>query len=108
MEARARLTGADSAQAYGQELGGSTFHERLGLEEGALKFFALHSYKDRFHGGGELKLLVKYANTRQLQEECLWAVRTSIEIMSVHAWEVRRLAAAAIGREVVRPALPVG
>jgi pyrroloquinoline quinone (PQQ) biosynthesis protein C len=100
MEARARLTGADQAKAYGQELGGSTFHERLGLPEGALKFFALHSYKDRFHGGGELALLVKYANTRSLQLESLWAARASVQVLGVMSREIIRLCYEAVGTEV--------
>jgi pyrroloquinoline quinone (PQQ) biosynthesis protein C len=98
IKVRERMTGADAAAKFAQHLGGTTFHERLGMPEGSLKFFSLHSYKDRFHGVGELRLLVKYAHTRQLQDEAIWAVKASIKIMSVHGHEVRRLASAAIGR----------
>ena len=100
IKARVRLTSADQAEKYAQNLGGKAFHERLGVEEGALKFLALHSYKDRFHGGGELALLVKYANTRSLQEESLWAMQTSLQIMAVHVTEVLRLASEAAGFEL--------
>lgn len=95
--ARERIMGVEATRQFAQELGGFSFHERLGLPDGSLKFFALHSYKDQFHGGGELELIVKYANTRSLQKEALWAARTSAEIFSVHASEVRRLAREAAG-----------
>jgi len=103
VRARERITGAEAAQRFAQELGGVTFHERLGLPDGSLKFFSLHSYKDRFHGGGELAMIVKYAHTRQLQQETLWAAAASMKIMSVHANEVRRLAREAVG--IPAPAL---
>jgi len=100
VRARQRLTGTEAAQQYSKDLGGSSFHEKLGLPDGSLKFLALHSYKDQFHGGGELAMIVKYANTRQLQEECIWAVRTSQKIGSLHFGEIGRLAAQAAGAPV--------
>lgn len=98
VDARGRILGEDQAEAYAQSLGGQSFHERLGFPEGALKFFALHSYKDRFHGGGELKLLVKYGNTRQLQEEAIWATEASVQVMGVLSREMTRLSLESIGR----------
>jgi pyrroloquinoline quinone (PQQ) biosynthesis protein C len=97
IEARARLTSAEAANAYAEELGGTSFNDKLGVKAGDLVFLALHSHKDRFHGGGELSMLVKYANTRELQEESIWAARTSLEISAVHFGEINRLAAKAAG-----------
>ncbi len=97
LEARERLIGKEAMAKATQDLGGVTFHERLGMPEGSLKFFALHSYKDRFHGGGELAMLVKYANTPALQREAIWAVRNSLKTYVLQAHEVRRLAAEAAG-----------
>lgn len=94
---RERMTGVEAAAQFTKDLGGSSFHEKLGLPDGSLKFFSLHSYKDRFHGGGELAMVVKYAHTRALQMEAMWAVRASLKIMGVHGHEVRRLAAEAAG-----------
>ncbi len=97
VKTRERLTGSKAAEQFAKDLGGSTFHEKLGVPDGSLKFFSLHSYKDRFHGGGELAMIVKYAHTRHLQNEAVWAVRASQKVMSVHAHEVRRLAREAAG-----------
>jgi pyrroloquinoline quinone (PQQ) biosynthesis protein C len=96
-KARERLVGVEASKRFAQDLGGITFHERLGLPEGSLRFLALHSYKDRFHGGGELAMIVKYAYTRQLQKEALWAAHASIQLMTVHAKEIRRLCDEAVG-----------
>jgi pyrroloquinoline quinone (PQQ) biosynthesis protein C len=95
--ARERISGIEATKKYTEEFGGIAFHERLGLPDGSLKFLALHLYKDRFHGGGELALLVKYANTRSLQKEALWAARATIQILSMHLAEIRRLASEAAG-----------
>ena len=97
LKARERVIGKAAMEKAAKDLGGVTFHERLGMPEGALKFFALHSYKDRFHGGGELAMLTKYANTPALQREAIWAMRNSLRIYTLHAHEVRRLAAEAAG-----------
>lgn len=97
LKVRERIIGKEAIEKAQQDMGGVTFHQRLGMPEGSLKFFALHSYKDRFHGGGELAMLVKYAHTRALQEEAIWAVRNSMRIYAMHAHEVRRLAAEAAG-----------
>jgi pyrroloquinoline-quinone synthase len=99
IRARQRLLGPEATD-LAKDLGGSSFHEKLGLPDGSLKFLAHHSYKDQFHGGGELSIIVKYATTPQLQQECLWAVRASRQIASVHWSEVRRLAAVAAGVQV--------
>ena len=99
VKARARILGQDHADAYARALGGKSFHELLGLEEGALKFFALHSYKDRFHGGGELRLLTKYANTASLQQEAIWATDASVKILGLMSREIVSIAHHAIGVE---------
>jgi pyrroloquinoline quinone (PQQ) biosynthesis protein C len=95
IKARERMTSPEDAAQFGRHLSGATLPERLDLPEDALMFHSLHSYKDRYHGGGELAMIVKYANTRSLQEEAMWAVRSSLEIMAIHGHEVRRLAAEA-------------
>ena len=46
---------------------------------------------------GELAMLVKYAHTAALQREAIWAVSNSFKIYTMHAHEVRRLAAEAAG-----------
>jgi pyrroloquinoline quinone (PQQ) biosynthesis protein C len=97
IKVRERFTSVAQVEEISQDMGGQTFNEKLGVKEGDLKFLALHSYKDRFHGGGELRLLVKYANTRALQQEAIWAVTTSAKIYGVHGIEVRRLAGLAVG-----------
>ncbi|MBW1882450.1 MAG: iron-containing redox enzyme family protein [Deltaproteobacteria bacterium] len=99
IRARERLTTPQQAAAYAEAFGGRAFHERLGLPEESLKFFAHHAYKDRFHGGGELRLLVKYANTSALQREALWAASASLQIMGLMTQEIVRLAHEAIGLE---------
>ena len=89
---RRRMTGEVATEQFSKEFGGQAFHEKLGPPDGSLKFFSLHAYKDQFHGGGELAMITKYANTRQLQQECLWAVRTTMQISSVYWAETIRLA----------------
>jgi pyrroloquinoline quinone (PQQ) biosynthesis protein C len=96
-EVRTRLVGEQGSQDFADNMGGVAFHERLGLPEGALKFLALHSYKDRFHGGGELRLVVKYANTRELQREAIWAGEQSLRAMGVMQRAIVREAYASIG-----------
>ncbi|ORB02869.1 hypothetical protein BST30_19390 [Mycobacterium mantenii] len=106
IKARERLIGAEAMAKANQDLGGVTFHQRLGMPEGSLKFFALHAYKDRFHGGGELAMLVKYAHTPELQREAIWAMTNSFKTYVLQAHEVRRLAAEAAGTVYQpRPAL---
>ena len=71
--------------------------ERTGLAPEQLSFAALHAYKDQFHGGGELALLVKYAVTREIQEKMLWAAKASVSIFFVMREEIDRLARASVG-----------
>lgn len=71
--------------------------ERTGLLPEQLVFAALHSYKDQFHGGGELALLVKYGTTRDTQESMLWGAKAGIEVFGAMRAEIDRLA-----REAVR------
>ncbi|HVA10320.1 MAG TPA: iron-containing redox enzyme family protein [Acidimicrobiales bacterium] len=70
--------------------------ERLGIESEDLLFNALHSYKDQFHGGGELTLLVKYATDARIQHEMLWAAKTGIEAFGLMTGEITRLAIQAV------------
>ena len=74
----------------------SSLPERLGIESDNLLFNALHSYKDQFHGGGELTLLVKYATDTRIQHEMLWAAQTGVEIFSLMNVEIGRLARQAV------------
>lgn len=71
--------------------------ERTGLSPDQLVFAALHEYKDQFHGGGELALLLKYGRTREIQEEMLWAAKASVSVFVVMREEIDRLARAAVG-----------
>jgi hypothetical protein len=69
---------------------------RLGLDAEDLLFNALHAYKDVFHGGGELKLLVKYGNDTRIQEEMIWAAKTAVETFGLMMNEISRLSIAAV------------
>jgi pyrroloquinoline quinone (PQQ) biosynthesis protein C len=71
--------------------------ERTGLPEEKLVFAAIHAYKDQFHGGGELKLLVKYGTNREIQESMLWAAKAGLEVFCVMREEIDRIARAAVG-----------
>jgi pyrroloquinoline quinone (PQQ) biosynthesis protein C len=70
--------------------------ERLGIESENLLFNALHSYKDQFHGGGELKLLVKYGTDARAQREMLWAAKTAVQMFGLMTNEMRRLCIEAV------------
>lgn len=74
-----------------------TLSERTGIAPEKLVFAALHSYKDQFHGGGELTLLVKYGTTRSIQESMLWGAKAGLEVFLVMREEIDRLARAAVG-----------
>lgn len=100
MEARVRITSADKAEAYLQELGGQAFHEILDVPAETLAFFAHHAYKDQDHGGNELALIVKHAYTKQLQDEVIWAVKASVHAFAVMSQEIVRLCHAAAGLEI--------
>jgi pyrroloquinoline quinone (PQQ) biosynthesis protein C len=71
--------------------------ERTGVPADKLVFAAIHAYKDQFHGGGELKLLVKYGTTRQIQESMLWGAKASLKVYSAMRTEIDRIARAAVG-----------
>ena len=79
---------------------GNSLHERTGLSAEQLVFQSHHAYKDQFHGGGELALILKYGNTKAVQEEMLWAAKASVGVYCIMRAEIERLAFAAIGREV--------
>jgi pyrroloquinoline quinone (PQQ) biosynthesis protein C len=70
---------------------------RTGLPAEKLVFAAIHAYKDQFHGGGELKLLVKYGTTRQIQEGMLWGVAAGIDVYCAMRAEIDRVARATVG-----------
>jgi pyrroloquinoline quinone (PQQ) biosynthesis protein C len=70
---------------------------RTGVPADQLVFAAIHAYKDQFHGGGELKLLVKYGHTRQIQESMLWAAKAGINTYRTMRTEIDRLAREAVG-----------
>lgn len=81
---------------------GRRLPERTGLSNEQLVFQTLHEYKDKFHGGGELALIVKYAATKEIQEEMLWAAETCVQIYTVMREEIDRLAYEAVGVEPVK------
>ena len=70
---------------------------RTGVPAEQLQFAAIHAYKDQFHGGGELKLLVRYGTTRRIQDGMLWGARAGISVYCVMREEIDRLARAAVG-----------
>jgi len=74
----------------------SSLPERLGIPGDDLLFNALHGYKDQFHGGGELELLVKYGTNPRIQREMLWAAKTAVETFALMFAEIERLALAAV------------
>ncbi len=69
--------------------------ERLGIPGEDMLFNALHAYKDQFHGGGELELLVKYGSDNRIQDEMVWAAKTAVETFGLMYTEIQRLAAEA-------------
>jgi hypothetical protein len=75
----------------------SSLPERLGIPGESLLFNALHAYKDQFHGGGELELLVKYGTDTRTQAEMLWAAKTAVQTFGIMYTEIQRLAAEAAG-----------
>ena len=71
--------------------------ERTGVAKESLVFAELHAYKDQFHGGGELAMLLKYGKTLETQQLMLWASKSSISIFCVMREEIDRLARASVG-----------
>jgi pyrroloquinoline quinone (PQQ) biosynthesis protein C len=71
--------------------------ERTGLPPEQLAFAALHAYKDQFHGGGELALIVKYGTTNAVQESMLWAAKAGLDVFCTMRAEIDRLAREAVG-----------
>lgn len=71
--------------------------ERTGVPAEKLVFAAIHAYKDQFHGGGELTLLVKYGTTRAVQEEMLWGAKASLEVFCAMREEIDRIARTTVG-----------
>lgn len=109
MKIRTRLTSQKESDEYGRKLESKTLHEKLDVPVGSLNFFELHSYKDRFHGGGELKLLVKYAYTRELQEQVIDGGRAGAQMFALMMQEITRLSHAEVGLEApkhIRSKLP--
>jgi len=70
---------------------------RTGIPAEKLVFAAIHAYKDQFHGGGELKLLVKYGTTRQIQDGMLWGASAGIDVYCAMRSEIDRVARATVG-----------
>lgn len=94
VEYRNKILGPEMLEAMAQAMSAS-LPERLGIESEHLLFNALHSYKDQFHGGGELTLLVKYGTEARIQHEMLWAAQASVQCFGLMMNEVRRLSIAA-------------
>ena len=67
------------------------------LPKGSLLGGPLHAQKDVIHGGDTLRVLKKYATSRETQELTFWAVKTSRSMRTITHREQRRLALAAIG-----------
>jgi pyrroloquinoline quinone (PQQ) biosynthesis protein C len=96
VELRSKLM-TDEERAASSAALSASLPERLGLESEDLMFGALHQYKDQFHGGAELALLVKYATDARIQAEMLWAARTSLQVLGIMLGEGRRVAIDAVG-----------
>lgn len=86
----------DEQRAASAEAMSASLPERIGVKSEDMLFAALHQYKDQFHGGSELELLVKYAVDARIQTEMLWAARAALQVMGVMIAECNRLAAAAV------------
>jgi pyrroloquinoline quinone (PQQ) biosynthesis protein C len=95
VELRAKLMTPEQLAAATAAMSAS-LPERLGLPSEDLLFGALHAYKDQFHGGGELELLVKYGNDARIQQEMLWAAKTGLETFALMVAEIDRLALQAV------------
>ena len=87
----------DEQRADAEAMVSVSLPERLGIESENLLFNALHAYKDQFHGGGELTLLVKYGTDARIQGEMLWATKAGIEAFALMMGEIRRLSVEAVG-----------
>lgn len=90
----------ESIAAFGKAREGNSLPERTGLSPEELVFQSHHQYKDQFHGGGGLALLLKYGVTREIQQEMIWAATASIGVYILMRQEIERLAFAAVGREM--------
>lgn len=70
--------------------------DRLGLPKDDLLFAALHAYKDQFHGGGSLELLLKYGTDKRIQHEMLWGAKVGMQTFALMIEEIERLAHEAV------------
>jgi pyrroloquinoline quinone (PQQ) biosynthesis protein C len=100
LKAREQMTTSKETEAYQESFGGRAFHEQLGLPAESLVFLAHHGYKDMAHGGGELALIAKYAYTKELQNEAIWAAKASAKVLGVMHTEMVKLAHQAAGLEI--------
>ena len=90
----------ESLAEFSKAREGNSLPERTGLSADELVFQSHHQYKDQFHGGGELALLLKYANTREVQQEMIWAAKASIGVYILMRQEIEKLSFAAVGRDM--------
>jgi pyrroloquinoline quinone (PQQ) biosynthesis protein C len=79
-----------------------------GVDADKMVFAAIHAYKDQFHGGGELKLLVKYGVTREIQQGMLWGAKAGCSVYITMRQEIDRIARAAIGLGPRERMVPIG
>lgn len=86
----------DEQRKISESVVSSSLPERLGITSENLLFNALHAYKDQFHGGGELVLLVKYATDSRIQHEMLWAAKAGVQTFGLMNSEIQRLATEAV------------
>jgi len=85
----------DEQRAAAEALSSTSLPERLGIASENLLFNALHAFKDQFHGGGELVLLVKYGTDARVQSEMLWAAKTAVQTFALMNADIKRLSLAA-------------
>lgn len=96
VELRNKLMTDEQRHTLGAAATSLSLPERLGIQSEHLLFNALHAYKDQFHGGGELTMLVKYGTDARIQREMLWAAKTAIETFGLMNDEITRLSTVAV------------
>lgn len=71
--------------------------ERLGLREGDLIGGPLHEMKDKVHGGGEIRLIIKYSDTPEMQGSVIDSARQGLTTFNIMRREIHRVGLLAVG-----------
>lgn len=75
--------------------------QKLGLQEGDLVGGPLHAMKDQLHGGGEIKLIIKYSDTPEMQQQVLESARRGLQVFNIMRREIHRVGLQAVGLPTV-------